>query len=214
VPALPPQYSLIQKGNACVFNRQSALGRTLISGKSGLTGERTLTIGEVRGFTLFQLAIFGSLTGELQEAVRPVLGIDLPVRVGVTARAEDRCVLKIGPRQFWIVTQNNQLPTRLRSALPPTAACVTSLSHSRTRIFIQGSTAREVLSKGIALDLHPAAFGTDAFAITALHHTPVLLHCTGSHRYELYVMRTFAASIWEWLADAAWSVGYDVSVRE
>ncbi len=93
--------------------------------------------------------------------------------------------------------------TSLREAVPPAVGSVTSLSHGRTRLFIEGRRAREVLSKGIALDLHPAVFHVDTFALTELQHTPVLLHRVGEHRYELYVLRTYAAWIWEWLTDAA-----------
>jgi sarcosine oxidase gamma subunit len=31
----------------------------------------------------------------------------------------------------------------------------------------------------------------------------VLVHCVGENRFEIYALRTFAVSVYEWLADAA-----------
>ncbi len=60
-----------------------------------------------------------------------------------------------------------------------------------------------MLRKGIPIDLHESVFTPGKFAMTGLHHTPVLLHCTAEQRFELYAMRTFALDVWEWLEDAA-----------
>ncbi len=82
-------------------------------------------------------------------------------------------------------------------------AILTPLSHSRTRIFIEGVPARDVLSKGIPLDFHPTVFKPGMFAMTGIHHTPVLVHCVSDHRFEIYALRTFALSVYDWLTDAA-----------
>ena len=47
-------------------------------------------------------------------------------------------------------------------------------------------------------------------ALTGIHHTPVLVHRTSEQRYEIYAMRTFALSVWEWLSDAALPFGYEI----
>ncbi len=39
--------------------------------------------------------------------------------------------------------------------------------------------------------------------MTGIHHTPVLIHCTGENSFHIYALRTFALSLWEWLVDAA-----------
>ena len=55
----------------------------------------------------------------------------------------------------------------------------------------RGSLPGELLATGIALDLHPNAFQLDSFALTGLHHTPILIHRSGDNRYDLYVMLNF-----------------------
>ncbi len=115
-----------------------------------------------------------------------------------------------GPEQVRSAGGQNTWATSLGHAVPSAIGSLTSLSHGRTRLFVDGPAAREVLSKGIALDLHPEVFRCDAYALTGLQDTPVLLHRTGAQRYELYVLRTYAGWIWEWLTDAALPFGYDV----
>jgi methylglutamate dehydrogenase subunit D len=39
--------------------------------------------------------------------------------------------------------------------------------------------------------------------MTGMHHVPVLIHCVGKNKFHIYVMRTFALSIWDWLVEAA-----------
>jgi len=154
-----------------------------------------LTLGEVRGFTLTQVAVFDKAA---EAAVAAVTGA-LPQENTRAIGSNRRTIFRTGPLAFWCVgPEGDDLATQLGGK-----AIVTPLSHSRTRISIEGSAARKVLAKGLPLDLHPSVFTPDMFSMTGLHHTPVLLHCLAENRFELYAMRTFALDAWEWLEDAA-----------
>lgn len=196
-----------------MLERQSALAGALVQGgRDGAGGTRALRLGEVRGWSLTQVAAFAATAAELQRVVRPLVGADLPARVGEATTAGDRRLFKTGAEQFWIVgPDGDALASNLRSALAPAVGAVTPLSHSRTRIVIEGPATRALLAKGIPLDFHADVFRVDHFALTGLHHTPVLVHRSAENRYELYAMRTFALSVWDWLADAALPFGYDVA---
>jgi len=168
-----------------------------------------LEIGEVRGFALLQVAAFVDTVSELDHAVRSVLGVALPTRCDTPVHGDACCVFKVGPEQFWVAGPEDARVTSLRHAVPGPIGSITSLSHARTRLFIEGPAAREILAKGIALDLHPDVFRCNACALTGLQGTPILLHRAGLDRYELYVLRTFADWIWEWLTDAVLPLGQE-----
>jgi sarcosine oxidase subunit gamma len=154
-----------------------------------------LQLGEVRGFTLTQAA---GLTKNFEKAITPFTG-KLPAKIGMATESRARTIMRTGPRQFWFVgSESDDLAAKLQSL-----CAVTPLSHSRTRIYLDGEPARDVLAKSIPLDFHQNAFTPGMFAMTGLHHTPVLVHCVSDNRFELYAPRTFAMSVWEWLADAA-----------
>jgi sarcosine oxidase subunit gamma len=153
-----------------------------------------LTLGEVRNFTLIQVAGFGGFEAD----VAAVAGA-LPQANDQAIESNGRTIFRTGPQSFWFVgPENDDLAAKLTGK-----AIVTPLSSSRTRISIEGRAARDVLRKGIPIDLHESVFTSGKFAMTGLHHTPVLLHCTAEQRFELYAMRTFAMNVWEWLEDAA-----------
>jgi len=103
---------------------------------------------------------------------------------------------------------------RLARELSSSTGTVTLLSASRVRIRITGSAAREVLAKGMALDLHPAVFEVGRSAQSGLHHTGIFLERVGEDDYEIYVPRTYAEWIWDWLIDAVLPWGYDIQVED
>jgi methylglutamate dehydrogenase subunit D len=196
-----------------MLERQSALAEALgKTGQSGTGGARRLRLGEVRNWTLVQTAAFPSTLADLELSVSAALGVGaLPAHIGHAVEAGPRRILKTGPEQFWILAPaTDTLAARLQEVVTPAMGAVTPLSHSRSRIFVEGAEAAEVLAKGIPLDFHPTVFAVGQFALTGLHHTPVLVHRTAETRYEIYAMRTFALSVWEWLTDAALPFGYDV----
>ena len=150
-----------------------------------------LQIGEAPGFTLTQVA---GLVGE-----------ELPAKVGIAASIKGRTVMRVGPDHFWFTgPEHDGIASELQGR-----AVLTPLSHSRTRIFLDGTPSRDVLAKGIPLDFHPRAFTPGNFAMTGLHHTPVLIHCIADNGFHLYAMRSFAMSVWEWLTDAALEYGVE-----
>jgi heterotetrameric sarcosine oxidase gamma subunit len=196
-----------------VFRPQSALSGVLkAEGRSGPVGGRQLRIGETRNWSLLQIAAFAGTLSSLEGAVRPVLGTTLPTQSGKVLSVEGRRVLKTGPEQYWIITRHGgDLLRSLHNAVTPDIGSIVSLSHSRTWIWIEGDAARETMAKGIALDFHPLIFEIDRFALTGLHHTPILVHRSGDNRYELFAMRTFSQSVMEWLIDAALPFGYEIA---
>jgi len=199
-----------------MFEPKSALASALEKGgRDGADGKRRCRLGELRGHILVQVAAFPAMIAEVERALLPALGAALPQTLRDTVAVGAGRVFRTGPEQFWIVGPSNDgdgAEAQLRQAIPASIGAVTALSHSRTRILVDGACARDVLRKGIPLDIDPGIFRIDQAALTGLHHTPILIHRAGADRYEVYAMRSFALSLWEWLTDAALEFGYDIAV--
>jgi len=197
-----------------MLERHSSLASALEKGgRDGADGGRRCRLGEMRGWVLLQVAGFPATIADIERALPAVLGAPLPRTLSETIAVGAGRVFRTGPEQLWIVgpaSDGEDAEAQLRRAIPPSAGAVTPLSHSRSRIVIDGACARDVLRKGIPLDFDPEVFRVDHAALTGLHHTPILIHRAGADRYELYAMRSFALSVWEWLTDAAWEFGYDI----
>jgi heterotetrameric sarcosine oxidase gamma subunit len=154
-----------------------------------------LTLGEARDFTLTQVA---GLSKEFETGLAAIAG-PLPQANDQAIESQGRTLFRTGPLTFWCIgPDKDDLAAQLAGK-----AIVTPLSSSRTRISIEGRAARDVLRKGIPIDLHESVFTPGKFAQTGVHHTPVLLHCIAEQHFHLYAMRTFALNVWEWLEDAA-----------
>ncbi len=199
-----------------MLERSSVLARVRSEGsRDGTGGLRRLRIGETRDWNLVQVAAFSATAAELEDTVCAALGVELPARVGDAAAVGTRLLCRTGAEQFWIFTRgSDDIAAALQSAVAPAMGSVTALSHSRTCIWIDGAHSREVLARGLSIDLDSDAFGPHSFALTGLHHTPVMILRSSATRFELYVLRTFAVWTWEWLTDAALPYGYELDWTE
>jgi sarcosine oxidase subunit gamma len=134
-------------------------------------------------------------------------GLPLPLEPNRAAIMRTVRVLWLGPDE-WLVTAPEgavpELPTRIARAVADLRAAVTDLSASRIIIEIAGSRARDLLQKGCGLDLHPRAFGPGQCAQTLFVRLPVIIdQLSPAPSYRLYVRRSSARWLCDWLIDAA-----------
>jgi methylglutamate dehydrogenase subunit D len=171
----------------------------MLERRSALATARPYTSAalEIRESPRFALVQVAALSTDFEKRLKSVLG-PLPKSVGLAKAQDGRTLLRVGPSQFWVIGAADDDIAAALSGL----GAVTPLTHSRTRIALAGVPAREVLAKLVPLDFHPKAFTPGNFAMTGLHHTPVLIHCTGKASFDVYALRTFAVSVWDAIADA------------
>jgi heterotetrameric sarcosine oxidase gamma subunit len=154
-----------------------------IVGHAALEAEG-VALREAPGFTLIQYAGSGRVLAR-------ELGAE--PEFGKVEKSEGRTFIRVAPGQVWVL--GKEIETRQCLATP--------LSSGRTRFALEGERARMLLAACAAVDFSRASFGTGAYAMTGIHHTPTLIHCTGPESFHIYAMRSFALSVWETLVDAA-----------
>ncbi len=142
------------------------------------------------------------------DAVKKASRLDLPTAPNtVTGKPSTTRLMWLGPDEWWAVTRTGggaRLLGALNKNLKTGAlhTSVTDVSDSRTCLKLSGPQARDVLSKGCSLDVHPAVFGVGQCAQTTLARVGVLIAPTSATAFEIYVLRSFAAYLWAWLQDA------------
>jgi sarcosine oxidase subunit gamma len=119
------------------------------------------------------------------------------------ATAGERAILWLGPDEYLVVAPDGDRVAEL------TAESVVDVSANRTTIELSGPNAREVLEKGMSIDLHPRAFGPGHCAQTLLARSQVILRqldtaptATGP-TYHVLVRGSFAPYLADWLVDAS-----------
>jgi sarcosine oxidase subunit gamma len=104
----------------------------------------------------------------------------------------------------------------LRAALGDCAA-ISDQSGGGAVLRLAGPRVREVLAKGVMIDLHPSTFAPGDVAVTAAAHVGLTLwrlpdDATGAV-FEVAVARSLAGSFWHWLAASAAEYGLAVSAH-
>ena len=139
--------------------------------------------------------------------VAVLLGIDLPTAPSTCVETDTMRVIWLGPDE-WLVTSAFRTPQQLEAELRDVVAgrgAVIDVSGQRTTLWLTGSNARDVLSGGCAVDLHPRAFRRGAAAQTLLGQASVVLIALDdtATSYEILVRSSFAPYLASWLLDAA-----------
>jgi sarcosine oxidase subunit gamma len=140
-------------------------------------------------------------------AVQTATGLDIPVQANRFTVAGDRACLWLGPNEWLILGPDGQaadLIRELRAALAGQHAAVIDVSESRTTILVQGPSARDLLQKGIPLDLHPREFQSSHCAQSHIAGANITLRqLDDAPTYEVFVLNSFAEHLWLWLESAA-----------
>lgn len=126
---------------------------------------------------------------------------DLPA-VGSAVRRNDSVLAAISPGRF-VLAGPADLATRIEGALPASDAAVADLSHGRVIFTIEGAAAERTLQSCVMIDVSLGAFRIGRAAQTMIHHIDVMIHRVGEDRFDVWVLRSFAQSVAEWILDAA-----------
>lgn len=132
-----------------------------------------------------------SADGDLSGAIRTALGTD------------DKAVRFVSPGQWFVV---GDAPITgdafaLTSEKLKGLGDVVDQSHGRIRIEVTGPKASAVLAKGTAADLSLASFPVGHATTTLIGHIGAHITRTADEGFELMVLRGFAVSLWDELAD-------------
>jgi sarcosine oxidase subunit gamma len=134
-------------------------------------------------------------------------GVPLPLTPNRVAGRGQLRSLWLGPDEWLITAPQGLAPDligRLRRAVAERRAAVVDLSASRAIIEIAGPQARTLLQKGSGIDLHPREFGPGQCAQTVFAKLPVIIdQLSAVPVYRLFVRRSAARWLAEWLIDAA-----------
>lgn len=193
--------------------RRSALAGVLKCGTFGANVQQpTVTFAERRPAALLRLSAAEDDV-DFAGVVRSIVGLELP-RAPNTANASDgRALLWLAPQQWLLVCDGEQIligEQQLQAALDKTGATVVDVSHAYLVITVSGGRARDVLAKGVPIDVDPVAFEVGACAQTCLGDMNVLLGVRDTQTIDLYVGRSYATSLWHWLRVSAAEFGYSV----
>jgi sarcosine oxidase subunit gamma len=117
---------------------------------------------------------------------------------GHAAEGRGCALLRVHPQRIWLISQQ----AVAAPSLPPEIGAALDLSHARTVIHIDASTAVPLLGRFVTVDLRPEHFAIDRLAITPIHRVSVVLW-RRADGVDILAPRSFAASLRDLLAETA-----------
>jgi methylglutamate dehydrogenase subunit D len=178
-------------------------------------GEPGVTVALRTDLALAYVLARSGKAGELQKRVRDRFGLRLPMAAqhaesGGISSLDSLNFIWAGPGR-WLAGTSAQtgasLETTLRSELSGVASVINQ-TDGRCVFRIGGPSMREVLAKGVPIDLDPRVFSPGDTALTLAGQINVhLWQVDATPTYDFAVPRSFASSFCEWLFGAAASHG-------
>jgi sarcosine oxidase subunit gamma len=193
--------------------QRSGLEEILTPGRHGLAaGPAGVTIARVDRLALATLMMRKGQSARLRDSALRAFAVELPVQPQRNSTGAISFIWA-GPGR-WLAASSNEAPVsfegRLRAAFADIAS-VTNQSDGRSIIRVSGLRAREILAKGVPIDLDPRVFRTGQAALTIVGHINVQFwQVDDLPTYDFAIFRSFAASFSEWLLAAAAEFGADV----
>jgi sarcosine oxidase subunit gamma len=115
-----------------------------------------------------------------------------------------------GPGKWLAISRDFTIANSLEKVLEGVAA-VSDHSGSFGLLRLSGGNARDMLAKGLALDLHPKKFQPGDTALSTIAHINVhIWQIDEIPSFKLAVPRSMAASFWAWLVHAGSEFGLNV----
>ena len=149
---------------------------------------------------------------EFASKVEKILGMILPKEACSTSSNEKITSLWLGPNE-WLLVSNDEIPKEtntyeLEQVLfdninKANLGAITNVTDHFTIFKLSGSNIFEVLSKGCPFDFSSDDFGDNKVVQTILNHVDVTIHRRSENDGDLYVRRSFAGYLWNWLKDSA-----------
>ena len=145
---------------------------------------------------------------KFRQAVKAVLGINLPLKPRTTAVKDDVTVLWLSVDQWLVCCPRNKadgLLGELRRNLGEIHSLAVDVTDARAIIRLEGDNVREVLMKGSSIDFTLPEYKAGLvrrlmFAeIAALAHIVADKPCT----IDIYVFRSYADYTWKWIEATA-----------
>jgi sarcosine oxidase subunit gamma len=158
-----------------------------------------------------------NLRGNLQNKefvnkVGKILGMILPEDACNISKKKEINSLWLGPNE-WLIVSNNEISKETNTyeleqllfneISKSNLGSVTDVTDQFTIFSLSGSNIFEILSKGSPFDFGSGDFGDNKVVQTILNHVDVTIHKKNENNVDLYVRRSFANHLWNWLKDSA-----------
>lgn len=187
----------------------SAFAQLAVPGAGG--GRSSLVVAERRGLGLATVTLRKGAEAVFESRLQDAFGISLGHGPRVSAGA-DVAFVGTGPRRWLAVRPGGGW--RFAADLAGTLAGVASVADQSSGyavLRLSGPRVRDVLAKGVPVDLDASVFKAGEAAVTLAGHVGIILWQAGEGPvFDVAVFRSMAGDFWYWLDTSAAAFGLSV----
>lgn len=196
-----------------IWRDRDAWASVVKAGRIGAAGEPGINVVIPSNLQLATLIATSQASG-LQRLTSQLIGLD-PPQTPSAVLTYTHGLIWSGPDQWLLIARQREGFSDLLGLLSCEVA-VSDQSHARAALCVSGPRAREVLTKGAMIDLHPKVFPVGATALTSFAHIGVQLwrrkDGADGPVFEILVPRSMTGSFWAWFATSAAEFGCCVAL--
>ena len=190
------------------YQRRNALAHLGLVGRAAASGRRAVGVAMSEAPHRTIVNIRGTASDPaFASAVEAATGVMLPRSANTVATGGTRQILWLGPNEWWVTGPDGEaefLVESLREKFVGQHAIACDVSESRAVLSLKGPRAREVLMRGVSIDLHPREFHVGQCAQTGVSRANALLHLVNdAPTFDIYVLKSFSDYLWRWLETVA-----------
>lgn len=192
---------------------RSALTGHLRPGRFGAAGDAPLVLSERPLGVLVQLA---GWRDSFEDAASPLLaglgfeGFGSFDRAQISPKA---LAFRIAPERVLLRLQAADWAA-IEGGIDPARTPFLDLSHSRTLLRVAGAQAPDLLARLMPIDFDAQDFTPGRFVQSGIHTVSVLVHRDDDEAdapvFDIYMPRSFAVSLWDFITQAAMPLGLRV----
>ena len=206
----------MKKGSVCVvesYLRQSPLAQRALDARAGAeTSGAGLVLAE-----LPYLAKVNLRGKAASAAVKAAVGVELPAEPNTVAVGNNITALWLGPQEWLLVGPvgaERAITGALEEGLAGASVGIVDVTEGRTTIRVAGPMARDVLSMGCPLDLHPRVFGAGRCAQSFIVRSTVILHqVDDAPVYDVFVERSQSDYLFHWFETSGAPYGVAIAAE-
>jgi sarcosine oxidase subunit gamma len=200
--------------NLGLVPRSALAGLADIGRQEPSGGAVGVLVSERTNVTLASVAARRNSTGALARRMREVFGFEPPLQPRHIG-GDDVALVWTGPAQWLAIgagVKGDALVGWLRTELSGLAS-ISDQTDGHVVIRLRGPDVRNLLARGLPIDLHVSAFVPGHAAVTMLGHVGLYVWQVDARpTYDLAVPATYAAYVWRWIAAAAAQFGLAVEL--
>lgn len=195
------------------YLRQSPLAQRALDAR---VAHDTLAAGLVLSERRFLAKI--NLRGRIDSAaVKAAVGVELPTEPNTVTEGNNIAALWLGPSEWLLVgpgEAEKAINDALVEGLEGMSAGIVDVTEGRTVIRVAGPMARDVLSMGCPLDLHPRVFGAGRCAQSFIVRSTVILHqVDDAPVYDVFVERSQSDYLFHWFETSGAPYGVAIAAE-